>query len=205
MPYRDCVAVQTDVLESVAAGRQYHTLILVEHEPVLTLGANFHAENLLLPLEEYAQRGIEIEVTDRGGDITYHGPGQLVVYPIFNLNELGKDLHLWLRNLEETIIVALREFDVEGFRFPPNTGVWVEGVERRKIAAIGIKVRRWVSMHGIAINCDNDLSVFNLITPCGIREYGVTSLSAETGATVGVADAKAAVVRSFEKVFGLQV
>lgn len=197
MPYAECAELQAELLERVASGDAEDTLIFVEHPAVLTLGANFHDENLLLPVEEYTRRGIEVHRTNRGGDVTYHGPGQLVVYPIFRLDRVGRDLHAWMRALEETMVVTLREFGLEGYRFPPNTGAWVNG---RKIAAIGVKVRRWVSMHGIALNCDADLTPFGLIVPCGIRDHGVTSLTQELGRTVAVADAKPVVQRAFAEV-----
>lgn len=202
MEYRACTGLQERVLEAVSSGAAPDTLLCVEHDPVLTLGASFHEENLLLSSEEYAKRGIALERTGRGGDVTYHGPKQLVAYPIFDLNRHGKDLHKWLRDLEETVIEALAPFGIEGYCFPPNTGVWVR---ERKIAAIGVKVRRWVSMHGIALNCDNDLTPFGWIVPCGIRSHGVTSLSAEVGREVGVSEAMPKMVAAFESVFGLEL
>ena len=168
----------------------------------MTLGASFHDSNLLLPMAEYEKQGIEVVRTDRGGDVTYHGPRQLVVYPIFDLRRHGRDLHKWMRELEETVIVAAASFGVEGYREPDvNTGVFAGG---KKFAAIGVKVRKWVSIHGIAINCDNDLSPFGLIVPCGIKTHGVTSLSNESGRTVTVEEARPAVTRAFEEVFGLR-
>ncbi len=142
--------------------------------------------------------GVAIHRTDRGGDVTYHGPGQLVLYPVFDVARLGRDLHKFLRDLEEATIQLLDGFGLEGRRFPPHTGVWVKD---RKIAAIGIKVRRWVSLHGIALNCENDLSPFDAIVPCGIQGYGVTSLSQELGRSVSVEEAKGAAIRAFETVF----
>jgi lipoate-protein ligase B len=140
--------------------------------------------------------------TDRGGDVTYHGPDQLVVYPVFDLRRHGKDLHKWMRDLEEAVIVAARTFGVVGEREPSvNTGVWSRG---RKFAAIGVKVRKWVSLHGIAINCDNDLSPFGLIVPCGVRTHGVTSLSNEAGRRIKVEGARPVVQGAFEEVFGLR-
>lgn len=178
------------------------TLILVEHDPVLTLGANFHEENLLLSREQYGERGIDVVRTDRGGDVTYHGPGQLVIYPIFDLNRHGKDLHKWMRDLEETMIHVCRDFGVEAGRLSDvNTGAWVG---QKKIAAIGVKVKRWVSLHGIAINCANDLGEFDLIVPCGIVGHGVTSMSHETGRLVGIEEVKLGVVCAFENVFGVK-
>ncbi|MCW5936852.1 MAG: lipoyl(octanoyl) transferase LipB [Fimbriimonadaceae bacterium] len=178
------------------------TLFLVEHDPVVTLGASHHLENLLVPPQEFARRGIAVERVDRGGDVTFHGPGQLVAYPVFDVAQHGRDLHKWLRDLEEVVIRSLAAYGLEGYRFPPHTGVWVqvEG-EPRKIAAIGVKVRRWVSTHGIAVNVENDLSLFDLIVPCGIPGYGVTSLTEATGRRVTVEDYKAPLRDAFQSVF----
>lgn len=196
--YLPCVEAQLSLVEEVISGRRQNTLLFVEHNPVLTLGASFHEENLLLPITEYESRGIDVLKTDRGGDVTYHGPGQLVIYPIFNLAEVGKDLHKWLRGLEETMLITLKEFGIEGRRFPPHTGAWVDD---RKVAAIGIKVKKWVSMHGIALNCNCDLSMFELIVPCGIRGFGVTSLSQELGRHVTIDEVKPLVENAFAQVF----
>lgn len=185
-----------------AAGALDDTLLLVQHPPVVTYGANFHEDSLLLSGKQYEAAGIDVIRTDRGGDVTYHGPKQLVIYPIFSVKEHGADLHKWLRDLEETIIVALGNFGLEGYRFPPNTGVWVGG---RKIAAIGIRVAKWVSVHGIALNCANDLSPFGLIVPCGIKEWGVTSLSKELNREVGVSEALPTVLSAFQQVFNIQL
>jgi len=201
MGYRPAWDVQRQIAEEVIAGGE-DTLIFVEHDPVLTLGASFHESNLLLPVAKYEEQGIEVVRTDRGGDVTYHGPGQLVVYPIFDLKRHGQDLHKWMRDLEETVILGLREFGIEGRRFPPHTGVWVGVMENPlKIAAIGVKVRKWVSLHGIALNCDNDLGAFDLIVPCGIVGHGVTSLSS-VACPVSVEDAKEPIEGAFSAVFG---
>jgi lipoate-protein ligase B len=201
MAYVPAWDVQRAVAEDVISGGP-DTLVFVEHDPVMTLGASFRESNLLLPLSEYESRGIEVVHTDRGGDVTYHGPDQLVVYPVFDLRRHGKDLHKWMRDLEEAVIVAARTFGVVGEREPSvNTGVWSRG---RKFAAIGVKVRKWVSLHGIAINCDNDLSPFGLIVPCGVRTHGVTSLSNEAGRRIKVEGARPVVQGAFEEVFGLR-
>jgi lipoyl(octanoyl) transferase len=201
MAYRPAWDVQKAVAESVIEGGP-DTLVFVEHDPVMTLGASFHDSNLLLPLAEYERQGIEMVRTDRGGDVTYHGPRQLVVYPIFDLRRHGRDLHKWLRDLEETVIVAAASLGFEGYREPSvNTGVWADG---KKFAAIGVKVRKWVSLHGIAINCDNDLAPFGLIVPCGIKTHGVTSLTLESGRPITIEDARPVVKSAFEEVFGLR-
>ena len=201
LTYDAALAVQTERQQAVIAGEAGSTLFLVEHEPVITLGANFHRENLRLSLDEYAALGIAIEETGRGGDVTYHGPGQLVAYPVFDLRHFGQDLHRWMRDLEEVFIRAVNEFGLTARRFPTHTGVWVgDG----KVAAIGVKVSRWVSIHGVALNCDADLSPFETIVPCGIQGFGVTSLSTELGREVSIAEAEPAVLRGFESVFGIQ-
>lgn len=199
MEYSACWDFQRRLHVARVAGQVPDTLLFVEHDAVLTHGASFDAANLLLTPDQYRERGIDVVRTDRGGDITYHGPNQLVIYPIFDLRDHGSDLHKWLRDLEQVIIDVLLQFGLEGYRFPPNTGVWVN---ERKVAAIGIRVSRWVSMHGIALNCNNDLTPFSLIVPCGIKGYGVTSLSRETGREITIADAMPKVVSSFTNVFG---
>ncbi|MBS1713382.1 MAG: lipoyl(octanoyl) transferase LipB [Armatimonadetes bacterium] len=201
MDYREAWRLQSEVAQSVLDGGE-DTLVLVEHPPVFTLGASFDPQHLLLPEDEIVARGIDVVRTDRGGDVTYHGPGQLVSYPVFDLRRHGQDLHRWLRELEDVHIRALARFGLNGVRFPPHTGVWT-GAEPalRKIAAIGVKVRKWVSVHGVALNCDNDLASFELIVPCGIHGYGVTSLSLETGKRTAPDDAKDAVVQGYRDVF----
>ncbi len=200
MRYAEALDLQKETLEAVIEGQSPSTLFLVEHPPVLTLGASFHCENLLFSIEEYERRGIEIHRTDRGGDVTFHGPNQLVIYPVFNIEPLGKDLHRWIRDLEEVILRTIQSYGIEGRRFAPHTGVWVGN---KKIAAIGIKMRRWVSMHGIALNCDNDLGAFQLIVPCGIQGYGVTSLTQTCERQVTTDEVKPLLVEAFRSVFGV--
>jgi len=202
MGYGECHALQNSLLEKVASGSEPSTLLFVEHPPVFSLGAAFQPDNLLFPSAYYEEKGIEVVPTDRGGDITFHGPGQIVAYPLFDLKLIGQDLHKWLRGLEEVVIRLMMNFDLEGYRFPPHTGVWVNG---KKVCAIGIKVRRWVSKHGIALNCDNDLSPFDLIVPCGIKGFGVTSLSQEAGRKISMEEVKPHLVKSFEEVFEIDL
>lgn len=201
MAYQPAWEIQRQIQAEVQSGTRGDTLVFVEHPAVLTLGANFHEQNLLLSREEYEARGIEVHRTDRGGDVTFHGPNQLVIYPIFDLRRHGKDLHKWLRDLEEAIIQVCAGFGLSGERSNVNTGVWVAN---RKVAAIGIKVSKWVSIHGIALNCDNDLSPFDLIVPCGIQSHGVTSLTMEAGKRIGIEEAKPKVVEAFENVFEIK-
>lgn len=197
--YREAWDIQLQTADEVIAGG-VDTILFVEHNPVFTLGANFHAENLLAPPEELERQGFEVVKTDRGGDVTYHGPGQLTIYPIFNLERHGKDLHRWLRALEETQIEVLRHFGIEGRRFAPHTGVWVED---RKVSAIGIKVRRWVSLHGVAINCAAQIQAFERIIPCGIRQYGVTSLTELAGREITPSALIPVQLAAFAKVCGI--
>lgn len=199
MEYKLAWAQQKEAEASVISGGE-DTLFFVEHDPVLTLSPGYHQENLLLSMPDYATRGIALERTDRGGDITYHGPGQLTIYPVFDVSRHGRDLHRWLRDLEETMLLVLRELNIEGRRFPPHTGVWIGD---QKVAAIGVKIRKWVSTHGIALNCLDTLDGFDTIVPCGIQGYGVTSLSVALGRGVGLNEAKPLVVRAFQEVFEL--
>jgi lipoyl(octanoyl) transferase len=153
-------------------------LLLVEHPPVITLGRGFRAGSLSTPREFLAARGVEVFDIDRGGDVTFHGPGQLVGYPIFDLNEHQPDLHWFLRKLEEALIVSLSEFGIPGDRRESYTGVWTGG---RKIASIGIHVKQWVTWHGFALNVTTDLSYFDLMVPCGIPDVVMTSIHRELG------------------------
>jgi lipoate-protein ligase B len=174
------------------------TLLLLEHPHVYTLGRSGHAENVLLDEAALATIGAQLFWVDRGGDVTYHGPGQLVGYPIVHLARLGKDTHQHLRRIEDVLIRALGDFGLAGHREPEYTGVWV-GDE--KVAAIGVRVSRWVTSHGFALNVDPDLSYFANIIPCGIRQKGVTSLSRLLGRPVSRAEAETAVLRHFADVF----
>jgi len=200
--YRTCWEIQKEYAKRRAAGEVLDTLFFVEHDPVITLGAGFHPENLLLPVEEYSKRGIEVTRTDRGGDITYHGPNQLVIYPIFDIRQHSKDVHEWLRLLEEAVIRTVQRFGVEAHRYPGYTGVWVGP---KKIASIGIKVSRWINIHGVALNCCNDLTPFSWIIPCGIVGHSMTSLALETGKNVSIHEAMREATLAFEEVFHLEI
>lgn len=157
--------------------------IACEHLPVITFGKHAKKENLLLSDTELASRGIELVVTDRGGDVTFHGPGQLVVYPILNLETYNLGLRAYIDLLEECVIRTLADYGVVGERVTGASGVWLEKgtVRERKICAIGVKSSRYVTMHGFALNINTDLSCFSLINPCGFTDKGVTSLMRETG------------------------
>ena len=201
VPYADALALQHALHAQRVAGAIPDTLLLLEHPPVITLGKAFHPEHLRYAREFYAQQGIELHPTDRGGDVTCHNPGQLVGYPIFDVAQHGRDLHKFLRDLEQAIIDALRAFGVEAHREAGYTGVWVGDA---KIAAIGVKVTKWVSMHGFALNVNNDLRLFQTIVPCGIADRPVTSLQQVLGRAVPMEQVKHAVARAFERVFGFR-
>ena len=179
-------------------------LLLVEHPHVVTLGRSFRPENLPTPPEALAARGITMHDIERGGDVTYHGPGQLVGYPIYHLSEHQQDLHVFLRQIEEALIRALSYFGIDAGRQPGLTGVWTGG---RKIASIGIHVKKWVTWHGFALNVSTDLSYFDLIVPCGIENVVMTSVRRELGARTPRdcwAQALDYVVLGFSDVFGQQ-
>ncbi len=177
MPYRPAWDLQRKVGAAVLDGRIPDTVLLVEHTPVYTLGRAAHGQftNLVWDPDHLAQEGIDVVEVDRGGDITYHGPGQLVGYPILHLSAYDNDLHRYLRNLEQALINALGGFHIAAMRVPPHTGVWV-GDE--KIAAIGVKASQSITQHGFALNVNPNLSHFTGIIPCGIRDKGVTSMAA---------------------------
>ncbi|HVY74665.1 MAG TPA: lipoyl(octanoyl) transferase LipB, partial [Puia sp.] len=180
-------------------------LLFVEHPPVYTLGKSGHEEHVLLNEAEMSQRGIRFYHTNRGGDITYHGPGQLVGYPILDLEKFGTDIGKYLRNLEEVIIRVIGDYGIKGERSKGETGVWVEpGMpgRERKIAALGVRCSRWITMHGFALNVNTDLSYFDGIIPCGIRNKQVTSIKQELGAAVDMQEVKARLKIHFAEVFG---
>jgi lipoyl(octanoyl) transferase len=202
LPYSDALALQESLVRRRQASRGSDTLLLLEHPPVVTLGRGADPSHLLLPAAELRRRGVELFETGRGGDVTYHSPGQLVGYPILALPVEMRDLHRLLRGIEEVLIQVAAEFGVEAARVKGLTGVWV-GSE--KLAAIGMRVARWVTSHGFALNVSNDLSGFNLIVPCGIRGKGITSLTRLLGRRVETGEAADAAVRCFGRVFSARM
>jgi len=183
--------------ERIRAIRQGHTddaLFLLEHDPVITLGRSARREHVVSDAAELEARGIAVEETSRGGDVTYHGPGQLVGYPVLDLGRHGKDLARYVRGLEAAIIRLLDGYGIAGRPIAGRTGVWVEN---EKVAAIGIHVTRWITMHGFALNVTTDLDQFKTIIPCGIRDAGVTSLERLLGRRLGLE----AVARRFAAAF----
>ncbi len=173
MAYAEVYAMQLERRRAVERGDAGNALFIVEHEPVITLGRNFQSTSLLKTREHLAKIGVDVCEVDRGGDATYHGPGQLVAYPILNLNEWTPSIKWYLRTLEEIIIAVLARYGLQGERLEGYTGVWVGGA---KVAAIGIGLHNWVTFHGIALNVDPNMAHFGLIIPCGIVDKPVTSL-----------------------------
>jgi lipoyl(octanoyl) transferase len=196
------VRLQDERVAAVQEGRRREALFLLEHDPVLTLGRGARRENIVAGEDELRRLGIAVHACGRGGDVTYHGPGQLVGYPILDLAPDRKDVWRYVRDLEEALILTLAEYGIEARRFQRLTGVWV-GEE--KIAAIGVRVSRWVTSHGFALNVATDLSHFRTIVPCGIREYGVTGLDRLLGTVPDVAEVARRFAPHFGRVFDREV
>ena len=201
LPYGDAWALQRALLGARQADQIADTLLLLEHPPVITIGRAGHAANILMPREVLASRGFEVFEIERGGDVTYHGPGQLIGYPILNLRALDEDVVRFVRLLEATLICVLETFGIEAARRRGYPGVWVG---EAKIAAIGVAVKRKVTMHGFALNVDPDLSHFTLINPCGLGKP-VTSMARLLGRRVGLAEVQPAVGRAFAEVFQMDL
>ena len=183
-------------------------LLFVEHNPVYTLGKSGDINHVLIEEKDREKKGIEFFKINRGGDITFHGPGQLVAYPILDLEDFKTDLGWYLRNLEEVIILTMTEYGLTGDRSKGETGVWIDpGIKgrERKICAMGIRCSRWITMHGFAFNINTDLAYFNYIIPCGIKNKQVTSLEKELGYKIPMAEVKQKVKNNFGKVFNAKV
>lgn len=178
MDYGDAVDLQAAIADQLIAGIGPEVLLLLEHPPVITLGRGTREGSVLAGRLELDRLGVQVVEVARGGEATYHGPGQLVGYPILDLKRRGRDVHAYLRLLEDAIMAVVSAAGLAVRRFPPHTGVWVAD---EKVAAIGVHISRWVTRHGFALNVQPNLSHFDLIVPCGIREFGVTSMSALTG------------------------
>jgi len=197
--YMQAWALQKNTFELRRTGDLSDTFYLLEHPHTYTLGKVAEKKNLI-GNDAYLQKNkISVYEIDRGGDITYHGPGQIVGYPIIDLSQWKQDTHLYLRSLEEVLILTCREYGLETGRIAGLTGVWIE---QRKIAAIGIKVSRWITMHGFAFNVNTDLTLFNGIIPCGIQDKQVTSLEKELGTQTDLAEVKQKILKNFTSVFG---
>ena len=203
VPYGEALDLQRRAAQDRISGAlPQDLLLLVEHPPVVTLGRGSKAAHLLASPEILAARGVELFDVERGGDVTFHGPGQLVGYPIIDLKRHKRDLHWYLRQVEEALIRALEALDIAAERNQGLTGVWTQG---RKIASIGVHARDWVTWHGFALNVTTDLSYFDLMVPCGIQAVTMTSISRELGhSSIELARVERAVISAFSDVFGLE-
>jgi lipoyl(octanoyl) transferase len=200
VPYPEALDLQRSLVDERRAGRIHDTLLLLQHPPVLTLGVRGDGgrAHILASGEALSARGISVHETGRGGDVTYHGPGQIVGYPIVDLKPDRCDVHRYVRDLEEVLIRTARDYGIAAERVSGLTGVWV-GAE--KLAAIGVRIARWITSHGFAFNVSTDLDDFQLIVPCGIADRGVTSLERLLGRTVELADVEDRIAGHFCKVF----
>ena len=200
LPYAALLELQADLVSRRRAGEVPDTLILLEHPHVITLGSASDPAHVLLDEEERRRRGIELFEAGRGGDVTYHGPGQLVAYPILDLKPDRKDLHRYLRDLEEVRIPVAAAFGVTAARSGAGTGIWTAG---GKLAAIGVRVSSgWITSHGVALNVSAELAYFDTIVPCGIPDAGVTSMERELGAAPDASAVRRSLVRRFGETFG---
>jgi lipoyl(octanoyl) transferase len=199
IPYTDALALQERLLEARCEQRVGDTLLLLEHEPVITLGRGGKPEHVLVSREGLAAQGVELHETGRGGDVTYHGPGQLVGYPILDLNPDRRDVRRYVNGLEEVMIRLAGAFGLSAQRIAGLNGTWIED---RKIGAVGVRIRRWVTMHGFAFNVSTRLSAFELIVPCGISDKRVTSLEHELGRPCSLGEVEQAVIPIFADVYG---
>jgi len=200
--YASALELQRERVAQRKAGAIPDTLLLLEHPHVYTLGRNARQENLLVSAEWLASRGAEIYHTDRGGDVTYHGPGQLVGYPILDLTQHRRDISWYMRSLEEVFIRTVRDWGIEAGRSEGAAGVWVGN---DKLVAMGVHLSRWITSHGFALNVNTDLRYFEWIVPCGLRNKGVTSLAKLLGQIVEMEEVAERVVKQFGAVFGLEV
>jgi len=200
MPYAEALAMQRELVEERRAGRTGDILLLVEHPHVLTLGVRGDGgrSHILAPAERLTALDVAVHEAGRGGDITYHGPGQIVGYPIIDLKPDRCDVHRYVRDLEEVLIRVAADYGIEAGRVVGLTGVWVEG---EKLAAIGVRIARWITSHGFALNVSTDLDFFKLIVPCGIVDRGVTSLATLLDRSLDVRDVEAHVIEHFAEVF----
>lgn len=203
MEYGECLELQRKLRDKRIADKIDDTLLLVEHKPVLTMGRRGQDDNVVVSEEFLKENGIDVHWVERGGDVTYHGPGQLVVYPIFNLAGYGKDIHAFVNNLIDAVSRVLEdEFNLTAHREEgKHTGVYI-GTD--KIAAIGLAIRRWVSMHGFAFNVNTDLSHFRWIVPCGLGDRGVTSVKEQTGNEADFELVKNKIVKAMSEIYDFE-
>lgn len=194
--------MQESAVERLRSGDAPEQLLLLEHPHVFTLGRGADSSNIIADQQQLQFNSVEVHETGRGGDVTYHGPGQLVGYPIINLKPDRCDVHRYVRDLEEVLIRTIGKFGVTGARIAGLTGVWVDN---EKIGAIGVRIARWITSHGFALNVNTDLSYFKMIVPCGITDKGVTSLSRLLGREVELREVAEVAAAEFAEVFGRQI
>lgn len=202
LEYEESLRIQSEIVSRRKINAIPDYLLFVEYPHVITLGRGGKREHLLARPDELENLGVSFYITGRGGDITYHGPGQLVVYPIINLKAWHRDIALYLRTLEVCIIKTLSDFSIESGRLPGATGVWVEG---QKIAAIGVRTSRWVTSHGLALNVNTDLQYFDLIVPCGLSSRAVTTMAELLGKPVELVEVRACFSAHFSREFGRSI
>ena len=203
--YSEALALQQRLAAARKSGLIDDVFLLCEHPHVITLGRNANRENLLASEHVLRQKAVELHSTNRGGDVTYHGPGQIVGYPILNLARIKRDVGWYVRTLEEAMIRASADFGATAYRVPGKTGIWVQaGGSEEKLAAIGVHISRWVTSHGFAYNVSTDLRFFDLIVPCGIADRKATSLEKLLGHTVDPAGVAPRIARHLAELFGLE-
>jgi lipoate-protein ligase B len=192
--YKECYQKQISTHQKIVKGQLAETVFLASHPPVITKGRNYSRKHLIKN-KEIKENNVEILETDRGGSLTYHGPGQLICYPVLNLENYGKDIHRFLDMMENIVIRALLQYDIDAISIAGERGVWIK---RKKIASVGIAVRRWVTYHGIAVNLNTNLDYFHLINPCGYEPDIMTSLHKIMGAPVDINQFKKHLIKSFK-------
>lgn len=200
--YHAAYRLQAELVSKRISDKINDTLLLLEHPDIITIGKSGTIDNVLVPQEQLESKGISLVFVDRGGDVTYHGPGQLVGYPIINLKKRGEDLHQYVRDIEEIIIRTVNDFGIKACRDESHPGVWVDNQE---IAAIGIRLKKWVTMHGFALNVNTDLDKFSLINPCGFSDRKATSVSKLLSQDVSMTVVIRSLVSHFAAVFDVQI
>jgi len=202
IPYNDAYNLQTYFFDQVKLSNCCGVILLLEHIPVITIGNNKKLDSLLVSNTKLKEQNIELVQSNRGGDITFHGPGQIVCYPILNLSYVKKDLSLYVYNLEQLIIEVLNHYGICGTRIDKHRGVFVENY---KIASIGVRIKRWITMHGFSLNVDVDLSYFDNIIACGLKKYSQTSMQKILNKDIPINDVKEQILIKFNEVFGLPI
>ena len=200
--YREAYELQKELLEKRVNGQIADTLLLLEHLPTITVGKAGKLENVLVSQTELASAGVSLILTDRGGDVTYHGPGQIVGYPILDLRERNRDVHRYVHHLEEMLIRTLADYSIKSERDPSHAGVWVNDEE---IAALGLRIHKWITMHGFALNVNTDLNHFSLINPCGFTNKTATSMARLLGYQLSTGEVTRRLLSYFADVFEVQL